>query len=132
MELLSSPRNEYLLDASFKSLHADCDLWLRQLDFWREEIMFFKNLLHHKRMSDTSGENLDNIEKELQRLHSGTLSDMRATVSVHERLLGAIEKSSATDHENYRNAHRTLFNEMFILHNEIRTLRNEVFAWISR
>jgi hypothetical protein len=46
MKLLSNPKTEYLLDASFEYLHNESLEWLNEMDFWRDEMAFFQKLLH--------------------------------------------------------------------------------------
>jgi hypothetical protein len=41
MELLTSQKMEYLLDASLQALHAESLEWIQEIDFWKDEMIFF-------------------------------------------------------------------------------------------
>lgn len=131
MELFSTSENEYLLEASIESMHAECVVWSSLLNFWNDEIMFFINILEYK--NDSKAELIDNlakVEKELIRLHSEGLAKTQAEVSAHARLLAVCENSSA-DKSKICNTHGVLVNDMVTLHTEIRHLRKRVFEWIA-
>lgn len=132
MELLRNPGNEYLLDASLKSLHSECVVWLSQLNFWFEEAAFFNNLLKQRKMSETVIEDIATVEKELERLRAGVLHNTRDAVIAHERLLASLYQLNQRDEDKCRYTHRTLICEMYSLHNAIRELRKKVFAWITK
>ena len=41
MELLTSPKATYLLEADLVILHEESQEWLNDISFWRDEIAFF-------------------------------------------------------------------------------------------
>jgi hypothetical protein len=132
MKLLRSTRNEYLLDASIESLHAESVVWLSQLNFWNEEIMFFNNILAYKKNSDSQTvDDLVTMEEELVRFRAEVLTKTQTAVSAHEKLLDALHHESSADESNGRHTHRILINEMVSLNNEIRQLRKNIFERIG-
>lgn len=131
MELLHLPGNEYLLEASLESLHAECIVWVSQLNFWNEEIVFFSNVLHHRKQLGEEAEQVVEVEKECGQLAAALAKAMKV-VREHEALLNSLCESQYGDKENCRHHHRVLINEMYSLHNETRALRKRVFKWITK
>jgi hypothetical protein len=132
MKLLRNPGNEYLLDASIESLHAECVVWLSQLNFWNDELMFFNNLVAYKKNSEPSlVDDLVNIEDELVRFRTGVLTKTRAAVCAHEKLLDTLYHASSADESSGRHIHRILINEMVSLNNEVRRLRKTIFDQVG-
>ncbi|MDH4298190.1 MAG: hypothetical protein OEV74_18070, partial [Cyclobacteriaceae bacterium] len=85
MELLTQPKTEYLLDASLESLHVESVEWLKEIDFWSDEITFFYKLL--KRSNDARdypGRELAIIEKKLISVNSDQVSKVRSDILQHE------------------------------------------------
>ena len=47
-----NPKTEYLLGAGLDVLHFESREWLDTIDFWKDEIRFFNDLLKHKEASE--------------------------------------------------------------------------------
>lgn len=132
MELLNNSRTEYLLDATLESLHDESVSWLKELDFWGDEMSFFYKLLQNKKVSGSfPSSEMAEIEKELIRLNGDMLDKVKAGVSSHERMLASVVRStSLSDEQSYREKHKQLLDEMNMLQAEIRKFKKAVFAFI--
>jgi len=51
MELIESSKAAYLLDAGLGVLHEQSIEWLSEIDFWRDEAVFFYSLIVKKPLS---------------------------------------------------------------------------------
>lgn len=131
MELLTISKNEYLLHAPLDALHAETLAWLSELGFWGDELSFFYKLLHHNEFSNTfSSEQVDDIDKELLKLNGEKLDRIRVGMANHERMLASLfNPPSLTDEQAYRENHRRLYVDMYILYEEIRQFKQRIFSF---
>lgn len=133
MELLTFPKNEYLLDASLEDLHAQSQEWIKEIDFWNDEISFFYKLLHKKETKNVfPARELAEIEKTLIRINSEDMLRLRDEVLNHERLLSILIRSTSLSEEQvYREAHRRLYRDMYKLNDLIRAFKKSVFSFYT-
>lgn len=131
MELLTYPKNEYLLDASLESLHAESSAWLKELDFWNDELAFFYKILHHKEIRNAfPAEEVAGMDQQLIRISSEEMVRVRSGVESHERLLiSALKSGSMAEEQVYRETHRKLHREVYELGSMIRSFKKDVFAF---
>jgi hypothetical protein len=133
MELLTFPKNEYLLDASLEDLHSQSQEWIKEIDFWNDEISFFYKLLHKKETNNVfPARELAEIEKTLIRINSEDMLRLRDEVLNHERLLSTLIRSTSLSEEQvYREAHRRLYRDMYKLNDLIRSFKKSVFSFYT-
>src|SRR5688572_8049526 len=134
MELLSSPKMGYLLDASLESLHSESQEWLKEIGFWQDEMAFFYKLLHKKESKESfPSKELAAIEKKLVGITSDMLDKIMNAVQNHERSLALlIRTTSFQEEENYRQAHRRLLQDVYEVHVVIRNFKKDVFAFVQQ
>lgn len=133
MELFSSPKAEYLLEASLGTLHAESREWMSAIDFWREEMpCFYKLLRKNANAFAFPPEELAEIEKEMIRINSDELVNIKSRVEHHERALASIVKSTSPAEEGeYRHEHRAITNDVYALQQVIRKFKKEVFSLVK-
>jgi hypothetical protein len=134
MELISSPRTDYMLDVSLEALHAESRAWLSEINFWSEEMSCFYKLLHRSLPSlSFPPRELAEIEKEMIRINSDDLIKVKSQVERHERELAAVMKNvSVTEEKDYRHNHRVLLNDMYALQKTLRKFKTAVFALVKQ
>lgn len=134
MQLLSNPKTDYLLEASLESLHAESLEWLKEIDFWRDEMVFFYKLLRSSPSNKAyPTAELAAVEMELVSLTSDKVDKIRNDVLRHERELSAVIRSlSSGEEERYRETHRTLLLEIYDVHVQIRNFKKEVFSFVHK
>lgn len=134
METLAYPDTKYLQDVSMDSLHADSRKWLKEIDFWKEEMSFFYKLLHKKNIiSGFPSEQLASIDQEIIRVNSDKLDKFRKDIQEHEQLLvNYIKSPSLQEKEAYVIAHQRLLIEMFSLSTLITDLKKSVFSFFEK
>lgn len=130
MELLTPQKTAYLLDASLQTLHTESLEWMQEIDFWKEEVIFFYKLIHKKESTKAfPTKELAAMEKEMIRINSDELDKIKDTVQQHERSLVAVLKmTSLRDEEGYRKEHRRLLKEIYAIQALIRAFKKDVFS----
>lgn len=131
MELLTNSKTEYLVDVPLEALHAETLAWLKELGCWADEMSFFYRLLHHNKFSNAfPSEQLAHIDRELLMLNGERLDRIRIDMANHERMLASLfNPPSVTDEQAYRENHRRLHVDMYILHEEIRQFKQTIFSF---
>lgn len=131
MELLTH-HADYLQNAPVLALHAESMAWLKELDFWSEEMIFFYKLLHNKEtVKAFSPKDVAAIGKKLVWLNGEMLDVLRNKVANHEQVLALVCKEFTTsDVQAYYDAHRKLSEEVQHLQLEIRRFKRDVFSFI--
>lgn len=129
MELLTYPKTDYLLSSSLKSLHTESQEWLKEIDFWKDEMAFYFRILNNK----NSNFKIEASEvEELQRqiiAKNQKLDEMKNKVKRHENRLAALFKSDAYQEENsYRDIHKGLLKDMYDLHLIIKPFKKQIFS----
>ena len=134
MELLSNPRTEYLLDASFDSLHSESLDWLKEISFWQDEMVFFYKLLHKKASKESfPSKELAAIERKLVGIIGDKLDRIKNEVQNHERSLALLMRTTnLQEKENYRQAHQRLLHEVYDMHAVIRNFKKDVFDFVQQ
>lgn len=134
MELLSSPKMGYLLDASLESLHSESLEWQKEISFWQDEMAFFYKLLHKKESKESfPSRELAAIEMKLVGITGDKLDKVMNAVQNHERSLALlIRTTSFQEEENYRQAHRRLLQDVYDVHILIRNFKKDVFAFVEQ
>lgn len=132
MDLLGTPKTEYMLEAGLEVLHAESREWLSEITFWNGVMTFFYRLLHMREPHfsfPTAG--LALLEKQLIQITSDRLMKFKAYVQNHERDLGRIVRSRSFDGDReYRDAHRSIRLEKIELQRIISDFKKKVFAFI--
>lgn len=134
MELLAYPNSKYLLEASIDSLHAESLEWLKEIDFWKDEMTFFYKLLHSKNaFGGFPTEELASIDKELIRINSDKLDKIKKEVQGHEQLLTSILKTpTLMEKEKYSEVHHNLHLEIFAVSELIKDIKRIVFSFAKK
>lgn len=134
METLAYPDTNYLPDVNMDSLHAESQKWLKEIDFWKDEMSFFYKLLHKKNiLTGFPSEQLATIDQEIIRVNSDKLDKTRKEIHEHEQLLASLVKTpSLQDKETYVLAHQRLLVEMLTVSTMITELKKTVFSFFEK
>ena len=131
MELLGYPKTEYLLDASLNDLHKEALTWTKELEFCKDEMVFFYNLVHKQEIiKNIPSEELAIIEKELIHLYSETLNSTLTALRGHEKTLSNLLKENVFQNEkDYRETHRDLRSQICDVDKVIKNFKRKVFLF---
>ncbi|HOX84199.1 MAG TPA: hypothetical protein PLJ60_21375 [Chryseolinea sp.] len=136
MNLLAFSPTECALDESLESMHAESEEWLKEIDFWRDEIIFFNRLMYkHKQETkrDIPTQELAAIERDMIFINRDKLDLLRNDAYHHEQMLSSILQSvSFHDEELCRRKHRELLRDISSMHLLIRNFKSKVFSIIPK
>ncbi|QRM90812.1 hypothetical protein FG167_16705 [Lacinutrix sp. WUR7] len=126
----SNPKTQYLLGAGLDVLHFESREWLETIDFWKDEIRFFNDLLKKKEGSEKNNSEYENMLKNLDKVHADLFDDLKESVMEHEQLLSKIElgEKGLSDY-NYREKHAQLLARMNTFTKDFKTFKRIVFDY---
>lgn len=126
-------KTDHLLDGSLEWLHQQTTEWLREVEFWREEIMFFHHLLQKKELQlHAPVQRVAELEKELYRNSNEELKELENRLLEHEgKLRVIIEAGPGSNESPYRHDHTIIqfLVQQFVL--KIRDLKKSVFVLVK-
>lgn len=130
MELLAYPKTDYLLTASLETLHAESREWLKEIDFWKDEIAFFYKLIRQKKGSQKfPAAEVTALEKELIRVSNERMEKLYEELQNHEVQLAHLFKEASFNNEDpYRKAHSKHLNSIYELNQDIKDLKRKIFS----
>jgi hypothetical protein len=135
MELLTSPKTTFLLDAGLDVLHEQSSEWLNEIAFWRDEAAFFYSLIvtkTFKSVPTTSKNDLEKIEKELIGITGGELDELENAVAEHEKFLSYLMECQDENQKSYRNKHKELTNTFNQFEKRYKFLKKEIFSFVEK
>lgn len=122
--------NSDFSETSLESLHAYSLFWLNEIEFWKDEVAFFYQLLRkksEKHASDLKTEDAKRIEKHLIHTSVTTLNDLERDVLSHERFLSRIMENPDSSEKIFRDQHQRMYEKMSDFEREFRQLKKEIF-----
>lgn len=127
-------KSDHLLEGSLEWLHHQTTEWQMDVEFWREELTFFYQLLRKKELHGSfPGEQLANLEKELLHLSGDSLPELEISLRKHEQALRKlVQEVSSTDVVNYRHDHKTILFSIRQFQKKIRDFKRTVFAFVKK
>lgn len=131
MELLTSSKKTYLLEAGLEILHEQSNEWLNEIEFWREEIAFFYGIVirkTHLAVPIHSKDALNLIEKELEIISRGKLDILQKEVEEHEKSLSMFLKDKTGTEREYRDTHKKLAQEFENFEKKFRLVKGDIFS----
>lgn len=131
MELATSSKTTYLLEAGIEILHEQSNEWLNEIAFWREEIAFFYAIIikkTHISVPIDSKDALNQIEKELDLLSGGQLDKLQKEVVEHEKSLYVFLKDKVGTEREYRETHKKLVHEFEDFEKKFRQIKRDIFS----
>jgi len=127
---ISNPKTTLLLGAGLDVLHFESREWIDTLDFWKDEVRFFENLLKKKVSTDESKQDYTEMLKNLDKIHKDLFNDFEDDIMAHERVLSRLEKGEKglSDGE-YREKHRRLLGRMETFKTDFHQFKKIVFDY---
>lgn len=136
MELLSSPKTSYMLEANLEVLHEETTEWLNDINYWRDEIAFFYTLMVKKigkGMEGDDQEEIGHIQDELLHINQNKLDELQQMLETHERNLSALlDGVSLHDERSYRDKHKVILGKVRNINERIRSLKREIFSLVKK
>jgi len=122
--------NPFILDAPLQVLHNASTEWLRDIEFWKDEVAFFYTLLRRKAQLDKAAlrtEEAKQVEKHLIHVSVNSLDALQRDTLSHERFLARILEKPELDENLYRDQHHKLAARINAFAEEFRTMKKKIF-----
>jgi hypothetical protein len=135
MELITSPKSTYLLEAGLEVLHEQSTEWLNEIAFWRDEAAFFYSLVvtkTKKSVPENLKEEFSKVEKELISVTADELDKLEESVTEHEKFLRYLVDCQEKDQTDYRNKHKMLALSFEQFEKRFKSLKKNVFSLVEK
>ena len=130
--LISNPKEQFLLGAGLDVLHFESREWLNTIDFWKDEVRFFEDLLKRKETSNKNKPEYENMLVNLNKIHSDLFDDLEDSIVKHEHLLSNIELSKdGLSDDSYREKHLRIHSEIETFTKDFKAFKRVVFNSIK-
>jgi hypothetical protein len=129
---ISNPKTTLLLGAGLNVLHFESREWIDTLDFWKDEVRFFDDLLKKKVSKDVSKLEFAEMLKNLDKIHKDMFDDFEDDIMAHERMLSRLVKGKkGLSDEQYRDKHHHLLGRMETFKSNFHQFKKIVFEYIK-
>lgn len=125
------PLSDYMHTASLEHLYALTKHWESDLEFYKDELKFFNDLIGKYFLFMTREENMEVVQKmqanviKLDKDRENLIKRMQRHVSRLSQLMG---NQFSNDEHEFRNEHQKLENDITTFTKEFRKVKKEVFA----
>lgn len=125
-------KEQLLLGAGLNVLHFESQEWLDTIDFWKDEIRFFENLLKKIEFTEDNKQDFSNMLKSLDKIHVDLFEDIEDDILEHEHLLSRLVKGEkGLADADYRIKHRSLTERMDTFTSDFKTFKKIVFDFVK-
>ncbi|MDG1729463.1 MAG: hypothetical protein P8K68_07675 [Algibacter sp.] len=126
--LISNPKAKLLLGAALDILHFESREWLDTIEFLKDEIRFFENLLKQKESEESNKQEFTKLLKNLDKIHIDFLEDLEDDIIQHESTLSKIVKGEkGLSDAVYRDKHSQLAKRMNTFTENFKTFKKIIF-----
>lgn len=129
---ISNPKVSLLLGASLNVLHFESKEWLDTVNFWKDEVKFFDNLLKKKTAKNESEQEYGKTLENLDKIHANLFKYLENDIIAHEKLLSILEKGEKGLSDSvYREKHSHLLARMESFKTEFNQFKKVVFDYVK-
>ena len=128
-----NPKTEFLLGAGLDVLHFESREWMDTVDFWKDEVRFFNDLLKKKEVSKKNDPEYEMMLKNLDKVHTDLFDDLEVSIVEHEQLLSRIELAEkGLSDDDYREKHHEISLRMADFTKEFKAFKRVVFDYTKK
>jgi len=128
--LILNLKAKYLLGAGLDVLHFESREWLDTIDFWKDEIKFFNDLLKKRESSKKNSSEYQRMLRNLDTIYGDLFEDLEVSIVEHEKLLSRIELAEKGLSDNdYREKHHQIFIRMNTFTKDFKAFKKIVFDY---
>jgi hypothetical protein len=126
-------KKELLLGAGLNVLHFESKEWLDTIQYWKDEITFFNNILKKNEISKENKPEYEKMLKNLDKIHTDLYDDIEDSIIEHEKLLTRIEHSEKgiSDYD-YREKHRHISSRIDTFTKDFKTFKKTIFEYTKK
>ena len=127
-----NPRTTVLLGAGLEVLHFQSREWLEKIEFWKDEVQFFENLLN-SRTFDHGQHDLKALLVNLDAIHENLFEDIEENIRQHEKALsGLLKGEKGLSDADFRRKHQKLMLRMERIEKDFRSFKTIVFDYVKQ
>ncbi|TDN83802.1 hypothetical protein DET49_1201 [Salegentibacter sp. 24] len=127
-----NPKATLLIGAGLDVLHFESMEWLAKIDFWKDEVQFFENLLRKNTSSDIGKQSYNGLLVNLDKIHGDLFEDLEDSIREHEGLLSNLQKEvKGLSDSDYRKKHHKLKMRMDDFENDFKTFKKIIFEHVK-
>ncbi|MCB0761451.1 MAG: hypothetical protein KDC12_08020 [Flavobacteriales bacterium] len=133
MDLFLTRKDKFHDQSSLEDLHNVTLNWESQVQFWKDEIRFFQDIIDKYFLQMVSNDNLDTtteIVDEMSSIRDRGLSDLMSKMELHEEHLSSLMNQEWSE-EAYRKEHIKLAQDMHQFNNGLVQLKQRVFNLVE-
>lgn len=128
----SNPKAELLLGAGLDILHFESKEWLDTINFWKDEVRFFENLLERIDSLKDSEQNYSEMFKSMDKIHTDLFEAIEDDILEHEKMLSKLIKGEkGLADADYRDKHSILTARMDTFSGDFKTFKKTVFEFVK-
>ncbi|MGO3719878.1 MAG: hypothetical protein ACTJGD_11135 [Mesonia hippocampi] len=129
---ISNPKAALLLGAGLDILHFESREWMDTLEFWKDEVKFFEDLLKKKVSKDDNKKAYAEMLKNLDKIHKDLFNDFEDDIMAHERLLSRLEQGEkGLSDGDFREKHSHLLGRMETFKTDFQQFKKIVFGYVK-
>ncbi|TYC10562.1 hypothetical protein ES677_11515 [Bizionia gelidisalsuginis] len=127
---ISNPKAALLLGAGLDVLHFESREWLDTIDFYKDEVRFFDDLLKKKETSKNNNPEYEKMLKNLDEIHSDLFNDLEDSIIKHEQFLSRLmQNEKGLSDSDYREKHGQISKRVATFTNDFKTFKRIVFGY---
>lgn len=124
---VSNPKEKLLLNVGLEDLHLESKEWLETITFWKDETIFFHNLLKKKEHPEHSVNFINFILEILDDIHAKLFNYLEDDIIAHEIILSKLELGEIRLADaNYREKHYLLLKRMNLFQKDFHNYKKNV------
>ena len=108
METLSAATSDFALDTSIMALHTENKSWLEEIDFYKDELIFFQHLINAKKLKHHGTKRVQTLLTHLVSMNKFLVQDLDKEVTKHQKELNKLIDENKSDDQRHRDRHRVI------------------------
>lgn len=127
---ISNPKAALLLGAGLDVLHFESKEWLDTIDFYKDEVRFFDDLLKEKDGATYSKPAFEKMLDNLSMIHTDLYDDLEDSIIKHEQFLSRLmQNEKGLSDSDYREKHGQISKRVATFTNDFKTFKRIVFGY---
>ena len=128
MNRLPQADTRYFLNASLEMLHVDCEAWASDILIWKEEVVFFMDMINEKILKQSGNLQQQVILDHLVSMNELLVRDLDFQIKHHEKeLLELSAFGERLDEQQFRAKHQVLRNRFNDFKNRYQGIKRKIF-----
>jgi regulator of replication initiation timing len=126
-------KEKHMLTANLETLYFETEDWIKEADFYKEELQFLKEIVQNKIENTTlEGKAHKEIYRHIEKMLVQLFDEITAALKEHKKYLSdVIAHKIKVDKKEYRDYHAEIGQKMSTLKRGITDLKRSIFKYVS-